>query len=192
MRDHISGLLKKGVIKESSSSYASPVVLVRKTDGNLRLCLDYRKLNAKTQRDAFPLPRIDESLDALCKAQVFSTIDLASGYHQVAVHEKDRRKTAFVTPFGLYEFVRMPFGLCNAPATFQRLMQAVMGALVFEMVLVYLDDLLVYSSTFESHLARLETVLSRLREAGLKIKVEKCSFLQSEVRFLGHLVSSQP
>lgn len=191
VRDHISGLLKKGVIKESSSSYASPVVLVRKTDGNLRLCVDYLKLNAKTQRDAFPLPRIDESLDALCKAQVFSTIDLASGYHQVAVHEKDRRKTAFVTPFGLYEFVRMPFGLCNAPATFQRLMQAVMGALVFEMVLVYLDDLLVYSSTFESHLARLETVLSRLREAGLKIKVEKCSFLQSEVRFLGHLVSSQ-
>ncbi len=191
VREHITGLLKKGIIKESSSPYASPVVLVRKTDGSLRLCVDYRKLNSKTQRDAFPLPRIDESLDALCHAQVFSTIDLASGYHQVAMHEKDQYKTAFVTPFGLYEYVRMPFGLCNAPATFQRLMQAVMGDLVFQMVLVYLDDLLVYSSTFEAHLSRLETVLCRLREAGLKIKVEKCHFLQAEVRFLGHQVSAQ-
>ncbi len=107
------------------------------------------------------------------------------------MHEKDQYKTAFVTPFGLYEYVRMPFGLCNAPATFQRLMQAVMGDLVFQMVLVYLDDLLVYSSTFEAHLSRLETVLCRLREAGLKIKVEKCHFLQAEVRFLGHQVSAQ-
>ncbi|RXN22180.1 Transposon Ty3-I Gag-Pol poly [Labeo rohita] len=159
VREHIIGLLRKGVIKESTSPYASPVVLVRKADGSLRLCVDYRKLNSKTQRNAFPLPRIDESLDALCNAQVFSSIDLASGYHQVAVHEKDQYKTAFVTPFGLYEYARMPFGLCNAPATFQRLMQAVMGDLVFQMVLVYLDDLLVYSNTFETHLSRLETVL---------------------------------
>ncbi len=191
VKDHISGLLKKRVIKESSSSYASPVVLVRKTDGSLRLCVDYRKLNCKTRRDAFPLPRIDESLDALSKAKMFSSIDLASGYHQVAVHEKDRHKTAFITPFGLYEYQRMPFGLCNAPATFQRLMQAIMSDLVFQMVLVYLDDVLVYSSTFEGHLVRLETVLQRLREAGLKVKVEKCHFLQSEVKFLGHVVSAQ-
>ncbi len=168
VREHITRLLKE-IIKESSSPYASPVVLVRKTDGSLWLCIYYRKLNSKTQRDAFPLPRIDESLDALCNAQVFSTIDLASGYHQVAMHEKDQYKTAFVTPFGLYEYVRMPFGLYNAPATFQRLMQAVMGDLVFQMVLVYLDDLLVYSSSFEAHLSRLETELCRLREAGFKI-----------------------
>ncbi|KAK3532108.1 hypothetical protein QTP86_008372 [Hemibagrus guttatus] len=191
VREHISGLLKKGVIKESSSSYASPVVLVWKSDGSLRLCVDYRKLNSKTRRDAFPLPRIDESLDALCTAKVFSSIDLASGYHQVTVHERDRHKTAFITPFGLYEYHQMPFGLCNAPATFQRLMQAIMSDLVFQMVLVYLDDLLVYSGTFEGHLARLETVLQRLRQAGLKVKVEKCHFLQSEVKFLGHVVSAQ-
>lgn len=191
VKDHISGLLKKRVIQESSSSYASPVVLVRKTDGSLRLCVDYRKLNSKTRCDAFPLPRIDESLDALSRAKMFSSIDLASGYHQVAVHEKDRHKTAFITPFGLYEYQRMPFGLCNAPATFQRLMQAIMSDLVFQMVLVYLDDLLVYSSTFEGHLVRLETVLQRLRETGLKVKVEKCHFLQSEVKFLGHVVSAQ-
>lgn len=191
VREHISGLLRKGVIHESSSSYASPVVLVRKADKSLRLCVDYRRLNSKTKRDAFPLPRIDESLDALGGAQMFSTIDLASGYHQVAVDEKDRPKTAFITPFGLYEFRRMPFRLCNAPATFQRLMQAVMSDLVFQIVLIYLDDLLVYSSTFDEHLARLETVFKRLRETGLKIKVEKCHFLQPEVRFLGHQVSAQ-
>lgn len=107
VREHISVLLRKGVIQESSSSYASPVVLVRKSDGSLRLCVDYRQLNLKTRRDAFPLPRIDESLDALSGAKFFSTIDLASGYHQVAVHEKDRHKTAFTTPFGLYEYKRM-------------------------------------------------------------------------------------
>lgn len=191
VRDHISELLKKGVIQESSSSYASPVVLVRKSDGSLRLCVDYRRLNSKTRRDAFPLPRIDESLDALSGARLFSTIDLASGYHQVALHERDRDKTAFTTPFGLYEYLRMPFGLCNAPATFQRLMQATMSDLVFQIVLVYLDDLLVFSSTLSEHLVRLETVLKRLRETGLKVKVEKCHFLQPEVRFLGHQVSAE-
>lgn len=189
VREHIAELLRKGVIRESSSSYASPIVLVRKTDGSLRLCVDYRKLNLKTRRDAFPLPRIDESLDALCGAKFFSTIDLASGYHQVAVKKDDRPKTAFTTPFGLYEYMRMPFGLCNAPATFQRLMQATMSDLAFQIVLIYLDDLLVFSSTFQDHLVRLETVLSRLRDTGLKIKVEKCHFLQPEVKFLGHQVS---
>ncbi len=116
VREHISKLMRKGVIHESSSSYASPIVLVRKADRSLRLCVDYRKLNAKTRRDAFPLPHIDESLDALGGAEIFSTIDLASGYHQVSILEKDRHKTAFITLFGLYEYHRMPFGLCNAPS----------------------------------------------------------------------------
>lgn len=191
VRDHISELLKKGVIQESFSPYASPVVLVRKSDGRLRLCVDYRRLNSKTRRDAFPLPCIDESLDALSGAKLFSTIDLASGYHQVALHERDRDKTAITTLFGLYEYLRMPFGLCNAPATFQCLMQATMSDLVFQIVLVYLDDLLVFSSTLSEHLVRLETVLKRLRETRLKVKVEKCHFLQPEVKFLGHQISAQ-
>lgn len=152
VREHISRLLKKGVIQESSSSYASPVVLVFKADGSLRLCMDYRRLNSKTKCDAFPLPNIDKSLDALSGAQVFSTIDLASSYHQVAIHEKDRHKMAFITPFGLYKYRCMPFRLCNAPAMFQHLMQAIMSNLVFQIVLIYLDDLLVYSSTFRDHL----------------------------------------
>ncbi|KAJ8381162.1 hypothetical protein SKAU_G00019400 [Synaphobranchus kaupii] len=190
VKKHIATLLKKGVIQESASAYASPVVLVRKADGNLRLCVDYRRLNAKTKRDAFPLPRIDESFDALREAKFFSTIDLASGYHQVAMHEKDRPKTAFTTPFGLYEYSRMPFGVCNGPATFQRLMQTTMNDLIFQIILVYLDDILVFSQTFEDHLDRLEAVLKRLAETGLKVKLQKCDFLQETVRFLGHQVSA--
>uniref|UniRef100_A0A9J8AN32 ribonuclease H n=1 Tax=Cyprinus carpio carpio TaxID=630221 RepID=A0A9J8AN32_CYPCA len=190
VKDHISRLVRKGVIRESNSAYASPIVLVRKADGSIRLCVDYRKLNQKTKKDAFPLPRIDESFDALQGACYFSTIDLASGYHQVAMAEGDRHKTAFSTPFGLYEFLRMPFGVCNGPATFQRLMQATMNDLVFQILLVYLDDILVYSSTFQEHLVRLETVLRRLQDTGLKIKLEKCHLLQSEVVFLGHQISA--
>ena len=191
VREHISQLLKKGVIQESTSAYASPIVLVRKSDGSLRLCVDYRRLNAKTRRDAFPLPRIEECFDALHGARFFSSIDLASGYHQVAVHENDQHKTAFTTPFGLYEYSRLPFGVCNGPATFQRLMQVTMNDLVFQTMLVYLDDILVYSETFEDHLLRLEKVLQRLKETGLKVKVQKCHFLQSEVCFLGHQISAE-
>lgn len=123
-------------------------MLVRKSDGSLRLCVDYRRLNLKTRRGAFPLSRIDENLDALSGAKFFLTLDLPSGYHQVAVHEKDRNKTTFITPYGLYDYLRMPFGLCNALTTFQHLMQATMSDLVFQIVLIYLDDLLVFSPTF--------------------------------------------
>lgn len=119
-------------------------MLVRKADGSLRLCVYYRKLNSKTRRDAFLLPRIDESFDALRGAKFFSTIDLASGCYQVAMHERDSTKTAFTTPFRLYEYVRMPFGVCNGPATFQRLMQVTMSDLIFQMLLVHLDDTLVF------------------------------------------------
>lgn len=190
VQEHISKLLKKGIIQESESSYASPVVVVRKSDGSIRLCVDYRKLKLKTKKDAFPLPRIDESFDALRGARYFSSIDLASGYHQVAVDESDRHKTAFTTPFGLFEYLRMPMGVCNGPATFQRLMQATMNDLIFEIMLVYLDDILVYSPSFESHLERLDIVLKRLKHAGLKLKLGKCHFLQKEVRFLGHQISA--
>ncbi|KAI3359260.1 hypothetical protein L3Q82_002779 [Scortum barcoo] len=148
VQEQISKLLKKGIIQESESSYASPVVVVRKSDGSIRLCVDYPKLNLKTKKDAFPLPHINESFDALRGATYFSTIDLASGYHQVAVDESGRHKTAFTTPFGLFEYLRMPMGVCSGPATFQRLMQATMNDLIFEIMLVYLDDIL--GRNFES------------------------------------------
>lgn len=132
------------VIRESCSSYASPIVLVRKKDGSLRLCVDYPQLNHKT--------RIEETLDALSGAHWFSTLDLASGYNQVPVVEKDKAKTAFCTPFGLFEFNCMPFGLCNAPSTFQHLMQCLFGEQHCQSLLLYLDDVVVFSSTISQHL----------------------------------------
>ena len=190
VKEHIRMLLGQVVIKESHSAWASPIVLVRKKDGSLRMCVDYRQLNAKTHRDAFPLPRIDESFDAMKGAKWFTTLDLASGYHQIAMDERDQEKTAFVTPMGIYEYTRMPFGLCNAPATFQRLMQRCLGDQCYQTVLCYLDDVLVFSETFEEHLERLEMVLQRLQSIGLKLKSSKCHFLQSEVLYLGHRVSA--
>lgn len=191
VKNHIQDLLHKGIIKESTSPYAAPIVVVRKKDSSIRLCVDYRKLNLKTVRDAFPLPRIDESLDALLGAKYFTTLDLASGYHQIAMHPDDQHKTAFSTPFGLYEFTRMPFGLCNSPATFQRLMQNIFNDSVFQILLVYLDDLIIYSSTLEEHLTRLDKVLGRLEEHNLKLKGRKCHFFKDQVRYLGYVISAK-
>ena len=191
VKNHIKKLLEQKVIRESSSPYSSPLVIVRKKDGSIRLCVDYRRLNAKTRKDAFPLPRIEESLDSLSGAKWFSTLDLASGYNQVEMLERDRPKTAFCTPFGLYEFNRMPFGLCNAPGTFQRLMERILGDQRFQSLLLYLDDVVVFSSTFEDHLRRLELVLSRFEQCNLKVKFSKCSFFRSEVSYLGHVISTQ-
>ena len=191
VKEPINQLLSTQVIRESSSPYASPIVLVRKKDGSLRMCVDYRQLNSKTRKDAFPLPRIDESLDALSGACWFSTLDLASGYNQVPVTEADRPKTAFCTPFGLFEWNRMPFGLCNAPSTFQRLMQRIFGDQQCQSLLLYLDDIVVFSSSVEQHLERLRVVLGRLQAEGLKAKLSKCAFFQKEVHYLGHVISGQ-
>lgn len=190
VKAHIKDLLDRGVVRLSSSPYSSPIVVVFKKNGEIRLCVDYRLLNAKTRKDAYPLPRIEESLDALTGAQWFSTLDLASGYNQVPVAEKDKAKTAFCTPFGLFEFNRMPFGLCNAPSTFQRLMERIFGDQSFQSLLLYLDDIVVFSSSFEQHLERLDLVLTRLKEHNLKLKLEKCHFFQPEVQYLGHVISA--
>ena len=165
-------------------------MLVRKKDGSLRMCVDYQLLDAKTHRDAFPLPRIDESFDAMRGSKWFTTLDLASGYHQIAMDESDQEKTAFVTPMGLYEFTRMPFGLSGSPATFQRLMQRCFGDQCYQTVLCYLDDIIIFSSTFDNHLERVEMVLQRLQKIGLKLKTTKCHFLQQQVLYLGHQVSA--
>ena len=188
---HINQLLEAKVIRESSSPYASPIVLVRKKDGSLHMCVDYRLLNSKTRKDAFPLPRIEESLDALSGACWFSTLDLVSGYNQVPVAEQDKPKTAFCTPFGLFEWNRMPFGLCNAPGTFQRLMQRMFGDQQCQSLLLYLDDIVVFSSSITQHLQRLDVVLSRLQNEGLKAKLAKCAFFQKEVSYLGHVISGK-
>lgn len=189
VKAHINQLLESQVIRESSSPFASPVVLVKKKDGSLRMCVDYRLLNSKTRKDAFPLPRIEETLDALSGARWFTTMDLASGYNQVPVAEKDKYKTAFCTPFGLFEWNRMPFGLCNAPSTFQRLMERIFGAQNYHSLLLYLDDVIIFSSTIDEHVQRLGAVLDRLKQEGLKAKLEKCHFLKEKVHYLGHVIS---
>lgn len=191
VKSHIQQLLEAQIIRDSCSPYASPIVLVRKKDGSPRLCVDYRQLNSKTRKDAFPLPRIEETLDALSGARWFSTLDLASGYNQVPVAEHDKAKTAFCTPFGLFEWNRMPFGLCNAPSTFQRLMQRVFGDQQCQSLLLYLDDVVVFSSSVDQHLQRLTVVLERLQQEGLKAKLEKCAFFQREVGYLGHVISDK-
>ena len=189
VRDHLDDLLARDVIVPSSSPYAAPIVIVRKKSGEIRMCCDYRRLNAITRKDAFPLPKIEDCLDALGGGKYFSTLDLASGYHQVEMHPRDRSKTAFTTPFGLYEWKRLPFGLCNAPAQFSRLMQQVMTDHLFRILVLYLDDLLIFSGTFTDHLTRLQMVFDRLRETGLKLNPGKCNLGAKSVAFLGHVVS---
>ena len=180
-----------GVIEPSESPWASPVVLVRKKDGSLRYCIDYRQLNKVTKKDSYPLPNMQDCLDSLGKAKYFSTMDLSSGYWQVGNTEEAKLKSAFYgVGGGLWQFKVMPFGLCNAPATFERLMERVLGQLQWQICLCYIDDILVYSTTISEHLERLETVLSRLDQAHLKLKPKKCHFFQSKVTFLGHVVSA--
>ena len=193
LKDTVSAEIKKmlnqGVIRESNSPWSSAVVMVRKKDNTWRFCVDYRKLNSQTQKDAYPLPRIDETLELLAGSKYFSTLDLASGYWQVEVEEADREKTAFSTRDGHYEFNVMPFGLTNAPATFQRLMQCVLSGLTYEQCLIYLDDIVVFGGSFQQHLERLKTVFLHLKKAGMKLKPSKCHFMRSGVRYLGHVVS---
>ena len=184
---------KAGVIQPSQSPWSSPVVMVRKKDGSQRFCVDYRALNAVTKVDTYPLPRVDDLLDRLGGSRYFSTLDLASGYWQIPVSPGAREKTAFVVPQGLYEFRVMPFGLTNAPAVFQRLMHKVLLGLNPkegpDFVSVYIDDVLVFSPTPETHLEHLKKVINRIREAGLKLKPSKCCFVREEVEYLGHLLT---
>ena len=191
----VERMLEAGVIQQSKSPWASPIVLVCKRDGTHRFCIDYRQLNLVTKPDAFPLPRIDDLLDKLGGARFFSTLDLASGYWQIRMEPKSQEKTAFITHKGLHEFRVMPFGLRNAPAAFQRLMQEVLSDLNpadgSEFVSVYVDDILVYSRSLSDHLHHLQRVFSRLKKFNLKLKPAKCSFIQQEVRFLGHVLTPQ-
>lgn len=187
---------RQGVIEPSQSPWSSPVVLVRKKDGSMRFCVDYRLLNDVTRKDSYPLPRIDDTLDTLAGAKIFSTLDLKSGYWQVGIHPHDREKTAFCVGNGgssgnsLWQFVVMPFGLCNAPATFERLMEFVLRGLNWKTCLVYLDDIIVLGRTFDEHLQHLCEVLTRIRNAGLKLSPKKCSLFMSQVKYLGHIVTA--
>ena len=177
----VEDLLDRGLVKKSTSPWSSPVVLVTKKDGTQRFCVDYRQVNAVTVKDAYPLPRIDDSLFALSRARWFSTLDLASGYWQILMDPASSGKAAFVTTSGLYEWTVMPFGLTSSPSTFERLMEFVLVGLRFETCLIYLDDVVVYGRSFQEELKRLEEVFSRFASAGLKLKPSKCVLFQCGV-----------
>ena len=188
--EHVNQMLSKNVIEKSNSPWSSPVVLVGKKDGSIRFCIDFRKLNAVTKKDTFPLPRIDETLEVLGNATVFSTLDIFSGFGQVPMKPGDKEKTAFVCSDGLFQFNVMPFGLSNAPATFQRMMEVVLSGLQFERCLVYIDDVIVFGDSYDSHYKNLEAVFQRLRKANLKLKGKKCSFLKKEATYLDHVLTA--
>ena len=190
-RKILADMLEKGVIEESHSAWASPVVLVKKKDGTLRFCVDYRRLNDITVKDSFPLPRIDATLDSLGGAEWFTTLDLLSGYWQVALSRDAQAKSAFCTPYGLFQWTRMPFGLCNSPATFERLLETVLCGLRWESCLVYLDDIIIFGKTKEQLLQRMDEVFTRLTAAGLKIKPANCRLFRREISYLGHTISPE-
>ena len=187
----IDNMLKEKVIKPSKSPWSSSIVMVKKKDGSNRFCVDYRKLNDVTIKDAYPLPRIDESLDQLAGSKWFSCLDLNAGYWQVETDPQDREKTAFTSRKGLFEFTVMPFGLCNAPATFERLMETVLAGLHWQICLIYLDDVIVTGKTFQDMVNNLGQVFERFLQAGLKLKARKCTLFFRQVEFLGHVISEE-
>ncbi|KMQ86489.1 krab-a domain-containing protein [Lasius niger] len=195
MRDEVDKIMEEmkteRIIEESQSPWVSPAVMIKKKDGTLRFCIDYRRLNAITVKDSYPLPRIDDILDQLSGNSWFSTLDLKSGYWQVKVRPSDKEKTAFSIGKGLWQFTVMPFGLCNAPATFERLMEKVLHGIISKKCLVYLDDIIIFGKDFIEMFKNLEEVFLRLQKANLKINPKKCLLLQRNVKYLGHVVSEQ-
>lgn len=185
----VDEMLRNHVIRPSSSPWSSPVVIVRKKDGTPRFCVDYRKLNLITERDVYPLPHIDDIIDRLAGSRFFTTLDLKSGYWQVPIAEEDKCKTAFVTTDGLFEFNVLPFGLSNAPATFQRTINTILGSLRWDIALVYLDDIIIYSRTLIDHLTHLTLVLTALSRANVKLNLTKCSFMRKELDYLGYRIT---
>ena len=191
LEEELDKLLESGCIEPSKSPYSSALVLVRKKGGGLRVCVDYRALNKDTI-PGFPIPRIDELVDMVgrCKATVFTALDLMRGYHQVKMSDDDKEKTAFICPDGLYQYRRMPFGLRNAPATFQRLMASLFVGKDWPFVFIYLDDILIASSSMEEHVVHVARVLDKLMEAGLRLKPSKCAFAHREIDYLGFTLTT--
>ena len=185
----IKDQLAAGIIQPSKAATCSPVNLVLKEDGSLRLTIDYRKINNATEPDPYPLPRIDDIIARLAKNKVFSIIDLANGYYQVKMHPESIKYTTFISEFGKFEYLAMPMGLKNAGSTFQRMMDKVLEGLVGEICFVYLDDIIIFSEDVESHEGRVKQVLDRLKTNCLQIKLKKCEFIRPTIRFLGHIIS---
>lgn len=185
VREIVQELEDSGIVRPSTSSYASPVLLVKKKSGDYRLCIDYRALNKKTVKEHYPLPRIDDQLDNLSGYRYYTSLDLMSGYYQLVVSEASRHLTAFITPDGHYEFKRMPFGLVNAPANFQRAINNILGNARFKEAFAYMDDVILPSKTIEEGLSKLKLILELFRTAGITLKLSKCNFLMESIDYLG-------
>ena len=190
VRSHLMDMERSGVIQRSHSQYASPLVLVRKPDNSLRFCVDYRMLNKRTKKDHYSVPSVDSTLDRLRGAKYFTCLDLKTGYWQLGLNPADQHKSAFnAASLGFWEFLRMPMGLSNACSSFQRMMESVMGSMNLEACLLYLDDVIIFSDTIESHFEKLSRVLERISEYGLKLKPSKCEFFKEKLKYLGFIVS---
>ena len=187
-REEIHKLVKQGIIEESTSPWSSPIVLVRKKDGSVRFCIDFRKLNNITTKDAFPMPRIDDIFDHLSQAEYYTTIDFKSGYFQVGLDPKDCPKTAFSTRDQHYQFTVLPQGVTNGPPAFQRIVSQILGPTRWQYSLAYLDDVIIYSPTFDQHLIHLDDILNRLNYANFRLNVEKCHIAKTSINYLGHHV----
>ena len=187
-KQEIDRMIEQKVIEPATCEWASPIVLVPKPDGSLRFCVDYRKLNSITIPDTYPLPRMDECIDSLGDAAVFTTLDCNSGYWQIPVHPEDKDKTTFTSHYGIYRFLRLPFGLRNAPATFQRAIDIILSGVKWKTCLVYLDDVIVFSKSKKDHLAHVAEALTLLGNAGLSLKLKKCHFFAEAVDYLGHVI----
>lgn len=190
-QEKIEEMLRAGIIEPSNSPWAAPVVLVQKKDGTWRFCVDFRRLNDITRKDSYPLPRIDDALDYIFGSFWFSSLDLRSGYWQVELTPEARPKTAFSIGQGLWKFKVMPFGLCNAPATFEWLIERVLVDIPRTRCVVYLDDLLAHAADFESALKNLQDVLLAVRQAGLRLNPKKCHLFRRQTSFLGHVISGE-
>ena len=187
-QEEIEKMLTQGVIEPAISEWASPIVLVPKPDVSLRFCVDYRRLNAITVPDTYPLPRMDECIDSLGDAAIFTTLDCNSGYWQIPVDPPDRDKTTFTAHYDTYRFRRLPFGLRNAPATSQRAIDVILSGVKWKTCLVYLDDVIIFSPDRKSHLKHVDDALYLLRKAGLSLKLRKCRFFSEMVDYLGHVI----
>jgi hypothetical protein len=176
VKKYIDEELAKGTIEASNSPCASPVLIVRKPNGGLRVCMDYRALNAITVKDRYPIPLIKETLDRLCKAKIFTKLDIVAAFNNIRIREGDEWMTAFITRYGLYQYKVLPFGLCNGPASWQRYMNSLMPEYLDDFVTIYLDDLLIYTENLVDHVQHVRKVLSKLRAAGIPADIDKCEF----------------
>lgn len=189
VKNDVKTMLSDGVIEKSSSEWASPLVLVRKPSGDLRICVDYRRLNEVTSvASYYPLPNITETLDRLAGASFFTSIEMVSGYYQMEIAEENKDKTAFISPYGLYQYCRMPYGLAGAPGTFQSVIEDMVQVLETEDITAYLDDVICFHATFEEHLEGIRRLFQMVKKSGFKLSGKKCQFSTRSVKFLGHVI----